>query len=569
MAFAIETPHAAIKIWNYVDRVSDTGALAEHANQVKEEIISTLSLTSINTSKSKGDPVGSFNFTLAPTRNWVSVITPGSWCVILMSNEPITKASFAKPDKSLVKMFGRIDTVRVEVSVGEDGARNTRYLVAGQDWGSMFNNVFYVDPLVNDPSDTQGKQGNALFVQIVKNLLSKNNTPSTFSIKGNLQSLLSVFGEPLSLPETTRIAKPTHNIAIPREARTYFGFIDAQGTPSSSTDLTKIVTLQTGALNTGDEGVYDTNINDGNGWLDPFSMVGQHTLWSLLMDNCNYALNEVYPEMRWLNDDSPQLTLYSRIKPFSFQDEPISDIDTQLRAKFQNVKTHRLNDDTIFSVNAGTNWKDKFNFIEIKPEMSEFKVYDIAVKLKSQAYQKEPGGAAKTDVFDREGFRPLIYSIKQIPLQVGSETADKFDVEVLNKWVNMLQEWYFDTHRLLNGQLSMTGSSEYIPVGDNVLFDAELVGVSHNYNSAALEKKKCLVLAHVESVQHSFSVNSEGAREFKTTIQFTRGIIVDESKKLIGGGTIDTLSTSLSKLGSRNSITTVSTATSDDPDKGK
>jgi hypothetical protein len=563
MAFTINTPHAAVKIWNYVDRITELGAIASQANEVKEEIISTLSLMSIQTSKRKGDPVGSFNFTLAPNRNWVSVITPGSWCVILMSNEPITKKAFEKADPAYVKMFGRIDTVRVEVSVDEDGTRSTRYLVSGEDWGSMFNNVLYVDPLIADPGNSRSQMGAPLYVDIVRHLLGRDNTPALFSIKENLQALLSVFGKSLATPTTTRIDKPTHTIIIPEKAVQYFNFIDGLGQKSLHTDLSKIVALQTGSLNSR-EGEYDTTIKDGNSWLDPFSLVGQHSLWSILMDNCNHALNELYPEFRWLNNQ-PQLTLYSRIKPFSFQKTPIEGIDTQLRALFKNVVTHQLNSTTISSVNAGTNWKDKFNFIEIKPDLTGFELHAKAVKLKSQAYQKGSNGAAATDVFDREGFKPLILSIKQIPIQVGAQTADKYDVELLNKWVNMLQEWFFDTHLLLNGTITMTGTSQYIPVGDNIMFDAGLIGVSANYNSAALEAPKCFVLGHVENIEHSFTVDADGARQFRTTIQFVRGVIVDENKTLIGGGTLDTLSTDLQHSDSLNRVTIVTAPTVDNP----
>lgn len=570
MPFAIKTPHAAVKIWNYIDRINDSGAIASQANKVKEEIVSTVSLTSIQTSKSKGDPVGSFNFMLAPTRNWVSVITPGSWCVILMSNEPITKTSLQSADQTQVKMFGRIDTVRCEVSVGDDGARQTRYMVAGTDWGSMFNNTFYIDPLISAPGDDTGAQGSALFVQTTKHLLSKNNTPATFDIAGNLQTLLSIFGSPLDVPDTDRLAKVTHTLAIPREALKFFGFINAEGRTSQSTDLSKIIKLQTGALRSS-EGKYSTDVDDGRGIFDPLSMVGQHSLWSVLMDNCNYALNEMYPEFRWLGKNKPQLTLYSRIKPFSFQDQPVDNVNLNMRSRFKNVVTHRLDDNTITSVNAGTNWKDKFNFVEIKPMFSEFKIHDVALKFKSQAYQKEPEGAPHAGspssyIFDREGFRPLIYSVKQLPFKEGVTTADGFDVILFNQWVNLLQEWFFDSHRLLNGRILMTGSSEYIPVGDNIMFDAELVGVSHNYNNDSIKNNKCFVLGHVESVQHSFSVNSEGARSFQTIIQFVRGVIVNESKALIGSGCIDRLSTSLQKSDSLNSITTVSTSTVDDPE---
>jgi hypothetical protein len=569
MAHTIRTPHAAIKIWNYNDRVTDHGADTAHANEVSETIISTVSLMSIQTSKSKSDPVGTFSFILAPTRNWVATITPGSWCAILMSNRPITEDSFKQADLSQVKMFGRIDNIRVEVGVSDDGSRNTRYLVSGVDWGSMFNNVFYVDPLIANPSDNQKQQGNALFLQLVQYVLSRGNTPALFNIPENLQVLLSVFGKAVNIPDTTRIAKPTHNIAIPAEARTYFDFIDDKKASTTSTDLTQIVTLQTGSLNS-DEGVYNTKIPEGKGLLDPFAMVGSHTLWSLLMDNCNHALNELYPEMRWLDvggNKKPQLTLYSRIKPFSFQEgsAKVSNVDSSLRSQFKNVVTHKLNDNTITAVNAGVNWKDKFNFLEIKPDFSEFKMHELALKWKSQAYQKKnSAGGAAHEVFDREGFRPLIFSIKQLPMEIGKKTINDLNPDLMQKWVNMLQEWFFDTHRLLNGRIVMTGRSEYLPVGDNIMFDAGLVGISHNYNKDASDQKKCFVLGHVESVQHTFN-NADGARTFQTAIQFVRGIIVDENKALIGDGCLDTLAKDYPASKSRNSITTVSTPTVDNP----
>lgn len=560
MPTTIKTPHAAIKIWNYADRITDTGTTGQ-PNKISEQIISTVSCIGIQTSKNKGDPVGTFNFILAPTRNWVSVITPGSWCAIMMSNNPITADAWSKADKSLIKMVGRIDTVRVEVAVDDNGARQTRYLVSGKDWGAIFNNVLYIDPLINDPKVGSGVEGNALYVALIE-FLNRQGIPEKIKINENLQMLLSVFGQPLNVPDTEgRKAKATHSISFPSEMADFFQFVDAADKPSNQIDISQLIKLQSGSLlDQENEGVYETKISDGQGWINPFSLAGTHTMWSILADNSNYALNELYPEMRWL-DNGPQLTLYNRIKPFSFQKEAVDNIDTKLRSKFQNVVSHQIDKNLITSVNAGTNWSDKFNFIEIKPDIAELHVLDTLVKEKSQAYKRDD-----PNIFDREGFRPLIFTIKQYPFLAAVTTDDRTDAALLQKWVNLLQEWYFDSHRLLNGRLEMTGSTEYIPVGDNIMFDAELIGVAHNYNSDAVSQNdRIWVLAHVESVQHNFAVNNEGARQFQTKIQFVRGIIVDESKNLIGEGTIDTLSSDLQFANSKNSITTTVKATSDNP----
>src|SRR5574343_1830455 len=131
MKSKIVTPHAAVLVWNYTDRIGtegmsnnqqSSGVKLQH--EVEEKIISTLSCVSIQTNKTKSQPNGTFQLTLAPFRNWVSTITPGSWCAILMSNEPITEKDLKKANPKLLKMIGRVETVRCETKVGDDGARN-------------------------------------------------------------------------------------------------------------------------------------------------------------------------------------------------------------------------------------------------------------------------------------------------------------------------------------------------------------------------------------------------------------------------------------------------------------
>lgn len=550
----IRTPHAAVIVWNYDDRVSVDG-ITNSFDKVNELIISTVSLMSISTYKSKGDPVGNFNFMLAPTRNWTSVLTPGSWCAILMADTPLDKSSFQKAKHDQVKMLGRIDTVRVDVSVDSDGARSTRYIVAGRDWGSIFSNIVYVDPLVQDPSDQGKTMANALYQQFSQNVFSANNDVLKLTVPKNLQTILSVFGGPIKLPETERLAKATHDISLPSGVSNYFNFVDGLNTESKSTSITKLLNLVWGPLKNEDD--YDNSSPDatGTGWLDPGAMTGQHPLWSILQENCNHAMNELYPEIRWIHEN-PQLRLYARIKPFSYTNTPAApdQIDPQMRSMFQNIYTHKLDDESIINVNAGTNWADKYNFLEIKADINELQVLGMLLKARSQAYQ---GTNSTSEVFDREGFRPIIFSIRQLPFNVQS-AKDPLNADLISKWVHLAKEWYFDSHKLLNGTIVLTGRGHYIPVGDNIMFDAGLIGVTPNYNSGSPKKDPIYVLGHVETVQNNFSISADGDRSFQTIIQFVRGIFVDAQKRLIGEGTIDTLASALSKNDSKNNVSVLS-----------
>lgn len=716
--FRIRTPHAAVKIWNYVDRIQAEGASKKVPhNAVSEVIVSTISCNAIQTVKTKANPVGQFNFVLAPTRNWTATITPGSWCVVMMSNEPITKEDLATANPKLVKMVGKIDSVRTSVTTTSGGARVTQFLVSGQDWGHIFNNTLYIDPLIVDSADQRYDQGNTLFLELIR-YIKRDGAPMVTRVRENILSLLEIFGKPLSFEDKLeRLGKNTHNIVMPNEMAKFFGF--------ENKEIFKEVHLYSGALNS-EEAKYDIDVNDGLGWINPFSLVGANNLWQVLQDNANYVLNEMFNDLIW-EDSRPKFGLFNRIKPFAFRQEPLGDQTTEIRSLFKNVPSIELDEATIISVNAGTNWRDKYNFIEIKPEAAEFSIYDNWVKQKAQAWDD-----SGSDVFDREGFRPLIMSVKQIPfkkvevaktgeyqrrrkvrgywknkpidltictvnganagdcwvaeaivddtqawfdaakadglqwsinasyrtmrqqqnlqstglaakpglsmhqcgcaidiqpildntsfhsstpegqevlarLEVigqqygwerpyadepwhfeyrkwtpsdaepntvitqiensdGTVTTYHIDPRALVEWTSLLQEWYFDTHRLLNGQITMTGSTEHIPVGYNIMFDAGLLGVKTNLNAGHIGSQgKSYILAHVETVKNVFKVDDRGARTYQTVIEFVRGIVVDKNKNLIGEGTLDTLSTALKAEETVNNITVVASATPDDP----
>ena len=136
----IRTPHAAVIIWNYKERLGNYGASDVH--DIEEVIVSSKTLIGISTSKRKSSPVGQFELRLAPNINRVAKLTPGSWCAIMMSQRALppigSDGKILTADEKSMKMLGRIDSVRVAVDVDQEtGARRTEYLVTGTDWGSV------------------------------------------------------------------------------------------------------------------------------------------------------------------------------------------------------------------------------------------------------------------------------------------------------------------------------------------------------------------------------------------------------------------------------------------------
>lgn len=572
--YKIKTPHAAVLVWNYNDRV-DIPSGGYNATGVKDQngtekeapavIVSTLSCISIQTNKAKGQPDGSFNLVLAPYKNWTSTLTAGSWCCIMMSNEPIAEQDLKKANPKLVKMFGRIETVRCETNVDDTGARQTLYYVSGVDWGHIFNSVLYIDNLIAGPNDPQS-QGNSAAVAIRNALFGKYGSPQSFVVRQNLTNILDVMGKSLggfSEEQSTvgRLAKTIYDFTLPDAVANFFQF----KSPTSSgkaKQMSKLINLVTGSL-VGPDQYQDKG--EASGFIDPFSLQGSHTLWQVLMENSNPTLNEMFCDLVW-DGNSPRLTLYNRIRPFSYKKfNPAAGKSTGFESFFQHVKTHQIDTVDVISVNAGTNWRDKFNFIEIKPQFQEFAVVANWYKQKSQAFDAE--------AFNREGFRPLIFDTKQFPSGKDSSGLPEnvgIDWSQLEVWAKVLREWYFGTHRLLNGTIVLQGSTEYIGVGNNIRFSADLLNPNPNINYATKKKgSNESILAHVESVSHSFGVAPDGARTYRTTINFVRGIIVNKNNINVGQGMLDQFATSLSQTDDRNQLNTISTSDKSDPDPQK
>jgi hypothetical protein len=382
-------------------------------------------------------------------------------------------------------------------------------------------------------------------------------TPAIRPVFDNLRSIVGIFGQPaIGLTkvgeDSNRLAKAVYNFRIPKEMVDFFSFENAHGPiksqPINGQLINNILSLQTGRLVDIEE--YDTT-PEALGYIDPFSLQGTNTFWQILLENSNPALNEMFCEMTWNNDDPSNnnvaLTLFNRIKPFSFNDSDPNNLK-DLRSYFKNLRTHYIQTDggdidpvDVISINAGTNWRDKYNFIEIRPNFSEFQILGNWSLKKCQD--------SDAVAFEREGFRPYIVGTKQFPYK-GSKTPDPSDLHVdfeqLLPWVKLLREWFFDTHRMLNGTLTLHGIDNYIAVGDNIRFDAGLLNPTPNINQATVQAGvNQYILAHVESVSHSFTVVNGDTRSYVTTIQFVRGIVVSTGNVLTGAGALDQFATAV------------------------
>ena len=722
--------------------------------EVDQIVLNTTSLLSISTSKDKSKPAGSFEIRLAPTKNWVTAITPGSWCIILMSNSAINdKAKYGggRVDEKSFKMLGRIESVRGVIEVDQaTGARKTGYIVQGVDWGTIFDSTLYVDPLnragdgssigealrfgyekfikkgasydsakygpkANEESPAKKRQelqanastqeqlgpvkstSNVIEKGFLASLFDKTGIPyadktvspaavtstksvividdegiikevpvgtgtvlaptdtveenaiplktneqlaeeaeakkqtaaaekkaaadaataqkkedaktGTLSVGEKLPSagdavkfLLSLWGQTDAVTsamqaETGLLGKSQQVFKIPAKASEYMQFKDGKGKVSNI--ISQVITPIVGKLKNGGKSFNDTytGVDRSAGLINFDTILGEHSMWQVLNDNCNAPINELIPEIRFDQSGQATMALYQRVRPFAIKstaeiladDKEVGDRTTapflgplskdEADAKktlqeakrsladfyfseFKKVRTKTIDVQDVITCNFGTNWRDKYNFIEINVDRSLFQEsFSSAIKLQSQFKD--------ADSIGRDGLKSMIQSFSYIPVN-SSGVQSVLDVFV---YKYALKEWYFNTHKMLNGNIQVIGQDQYIQVGDNIRVEAEALGLAKNISAAQKASRRFTHLtAHVESISHTAQIDANGARSFITNINFTRGIITDIDGNLVAlpgnAGAVDQDAAQVTPIVEKNTGT-FGTSGSKDPDRQK
>lgn len=597
----IVNPSASVIIYNYRDRLG-TSEVDSNEQETDQIILNTVSLMNVSTNKTKSQPQGNFEFSLAPTKNWTAAITPGSWCVILMGRTPIknneTKYNKPKVDEKHFKMLGRIESVRMVSEVDQSsGAIKSRYIVQGKDWGEVFNSFLYVDPMSRKGTDTSvGVSMRLLYENIVKDYSSGSgkNGVSDFNSTNAIRAIIAFWGVKDSASDGVQdalgdrvVSKALNNFGFPKELSEYMGFktLDKKKT---TTLMTQILRVRTGVLTgydtysgSDESGSFkeDKKYIDGIGFIEPNSIFGMHTVWQLLNDNCNKPINELVCDVRF-EDGKPNLTVYKRIKPFAIHDtkeimkddfEVGKEFEPQLTvgmpspeviekqanqnawtkivntfaSKFKNIRRVNIPGEDIISLSAGTNWRDKFNFLEIRFGRQ-------TVKNQKNANAIDAKLKARTQFFDRasirrDGLKPMSMTFKYIAPDAEDPQKTNFDNVIA--WKYLGKEWYFDTHKMLNGAISIIGQDKYIQVGDNIMFPASALTTKNNINVDSIKyRDQAYVLAHVESISNTANVGGSGARNFTTQIQFVRGIITNINGDPLSRGASITLDQDTKRL---------------------
>ena len=545
----VKRPDCRVIVFNYQEREGSNLKKIGLPPIINSRIEITSSVVSANTSKSKSSPSGNFSITLDPTQNWVANISPGSWIVMLLSDEKISDNESLFFQESSLPLIGRVDSVRASRQVDQaTGAYQTSYSIVGRDWCSYMESNVYIDQiaaklpsiLAGTPMDsafgqaTRFKLDNKIGELYEKGLPSSSDcADAIFDLWGKQGSVLNIasasesFSErflptaPMNIPGQLSLSLKKTSIFLPDLIKRQYGILNAAGT------FTAV------PLGLSTEATYSRNI-EAVGSLDTRRLYGVNTLWQLLQSTVTVGgINEVYGDLSFSNS-TPSMTVYKRVRPFSLSSsgfEVLSAISSaagsgseELKSSFFNLPKRKIEAEEVVQIEIGTNWSDVVNFIEIIPDTSFFPYLKNIVPA-----TKADNATYSTGSYTISGFKPIIINTNFFPINFG--VPDPYG---LKDWLPVLKEWYFDTHKMLNGTISLYGRKGYIAVGENILFPASIIADGSFIEGGVVPSIAGItgdqwILAHVESVSHSFTKGQDThSSSYMTTVTFVRGIITDK-----------------------------------------
>jgi len=549
----IKQPDCRVIVFNLDEREGSNLKNSAVAPIGSTEIDISSNVISVKTSKAKSSASGTFAIQLDSSSNWVSLISVGSWISIFIDEKQIPDLSLVQWEQDSLKWIGRIDTVRATRQVDQTtGAWITTYTISGRDWASALEAMIYIDTIASEsPKALAAAPGNSgvgqatrfVFDDKVRGLYNKGVVSSS----DIAEMLLDIWGKQGSAfnitsslsAEMAERFMPFAPFYLPGSIPLYMG-----KTPEFR--LSSIVERKYGKLVR--EGEYENNV-EAAGAFDYTTILGVNSIWQVLNATTTVGgINEILADLDF-SDGSPNMTIFKRIRPFSLKREGLSlssllpfsspsvsvlgsDHKSEITSSFFLLPKTYIDTANILYVDVGGNWGDVINFIEVMPVLSLWPSLEVP-----KAVFKGNNAIYSIPSYTISGFKPIRIEVTMFPLK--SDGAP--DIVGIRDWLEVLQEWYFDTHKMLNGTVVFSGQSGYISVGNNILFSANSISDASFVSTSGIPNfgsgNDPHILAHVESVSHSVEKNPNGALNYTTTVQFVRGIIVDNegSSKIASG----------------------------------
>lgn len=548
-------------------------------------------VTNVTVSSTKSNHISSLTAVLKPGLNYISELLPGDYVFCWMAQDKETIADIVKnlaagkPCNNWMdglKFFGKVSACRKKSSINpHSGTRDTRYMMSALGFGELDSKLYY-EPYLQLPEFSPA----LAFLQYYG---SKLNELIGVDAKGGVETDKIVplvyrlllgsgvpphrFGSAASTDQSTEQIHATEGLdnpnifILPQEVASVFG-VKEGSKPNGQVGLVDVMQLVHGVHKFPEGGatpqeVFCPKLQDstgptrftGNKLMGTFlpqlpAFTGAKPLWELMKQFVNSTVNEMYTALK-VNADGkimPTVTLWqlpfssglsgevyrpkdymspeNRAKERSAKAEleklggPTSENGMQFinaakkraksgvfegvlapapdeyeMTKFLELPRWRIPPIFVKGFDVGRSDAMRVNFIHIYGEAGA----STGVKP-VQGFLRSPPIKDDLDIL-RSGLRPYMATVPCGPTDVIRLGPDA--------WMQLMADLLMGQELTLTGTLDLHGIPQPISPGDNIEFDE--------------------VVAHIESIVHTFSLDPLGNPSFTTSLQLSRGMSADQA----------------------------------------
>jgi len=221
------------------------------------------------------------------------------------------------------------------------------------------------------------------------------------------------------------------------------------------------------------------------------------TAWSILQNNSNKLLNEMYTTYRLAPDNTVMPSVVLRQKPFTTPHfDPPSGFPV---TRFFDLPRWKISPTLLYSMDLGKDEAARMNFVQVYTRtLPDTFDQDMTQQITQENFVLDQGD------INRHGLKPYVVTSNfDFPIKTNKKLRAK-------EWSQIVSDWVLDGHLKESGTLKFQGIQDPISVGDNIELDN--------------------VVYHVEAVKHTMVVKPDGKKSFKTTISVSYGMDLRSNK---------------------------------------
>jgi len=218
-------------------------------------------------------------------------------------------------------------------------------------------------------------------------------------------------------------------------------------------------------------------------------------VWSIIYNNINSAMNEMYTTYRINKDGAVMPTVIVRQKPFTSNHFKVP---TGFPVtKFFDLPRWDISPTLLLSASLGKNDAARFNFVQtFTRSLAATAAQDQAAQISEKNFTFDEGDIS------RNGLKPYIQT-SNFDFPTDKETGGGAKKIRAKEWNETISDWILEGHLKMSGTLKFVGIQDPISVGDNLEFDHTIF--------------------HIESVNHTITMLGD-KKTFRTTISVSYGV---------------------------------------------